>query len=136
MWSEGDALEYTNPAVLGRGGYGLAMAVTTPDRKRIAVKLIPKRRFFASTSNGRSAFAGRELQVMDKMKAVNARHVMFYNRGFIHKNLFDECRRSGATAAKKHLQALILDSFPKLPNCKEVFCIEMDLAQGSVRGYL
>ena len=101
MWSEGDALAYSNPAVLGAGGYGVAMAVTTPDAKRIAVKLIPKRTNFASTSDGRIAFAARELDVMDKMKAADARHVMVYNRGVAHKNLFEDCRRTGGTAAKK-----------------------------------
>ena len=81
MWSEGDSLAYSNPEVLGVGSYGVAMAVTTPDAKRIAVKLIPKRTNFASTSDGRIAFAGRELEVMDKMKDAGARHVMVYNRG-------------------------------------------------------
>ena len=76
MWSEGDALAYSNPTVLGRGAYGVAMAVTTPDAKRIAVKLIPKRTNFASTSDGRIAFAARELDVIDKMKAADARHVI------------------------------------------------------------
>ena len=80
MWSEGDALEYSNPAVLGAGSYGVAMAVTTPDARRIAVKLIPLRTIFASSSDGRIAFAARELDVMDKMKAADARHVMVYDR--------------------------------------------------------
>ena len=101
MWSDGNALEYSNPAVLGIGSYGVAMAVTTPDAKRIAVKLIPKRTAFAPTSDGRIAFAKRELDVMDKMKTAGARHVMVYNRGFVHKNLFEDCRRTGETAAKK-----------------------------------
>ena len=82
MWSEGDALAYNNPLVLGAGSYGVAMAVTTPDAKRIAVKLIPKRKNFAPTSDGRIAFAARELDVMEKMKAADARHVMIYNRGW------------------------------------------------------
>ena len=81
MWEKGGALAYSSPAVRGRGGYGVAMAVTTPDAKRIAVKLIPKRTNFASTSDGRIAFAGRELEVMDKMKDAGARHVIVYNRG-------------------------------------------------------
>ena len=80
MWSEGDALEYSNLAVLGAGSYGVAMAVTTPDARRIAVKLIPKRTAFAPTSDGRIAFAARELDVMDKMKAADARHAMVYNK--------------------------------------------------------
>ena len=101
MWSEGDALAYSSPAVFGAGSYGVAMAVTTPDARRIAVKLIPKRTNFASTSDGRIAFAARELDVMDKMKAADARHVMVYNRGFEHKNLFEDCRRTGETAANK-----------------------------------
>ena len=102
MWSEGNALEYSNPAVLGIGSYGVAMAVTTPDARRIAVKLIPKRTSFASTSDGRIAFAARELDVMDKMKAAGARHVMVYNRGVVHNNLFEDCRQTGETAAKKN----------------------------------
>ena len=81
MWSEGDALAYNNPLVLGAGSYGVAMAVTTPDGTRIAVKLIPNRKNFAPTTDGRIAFAARELDVMDKMKAADARHVMVYNRG-------------------------------------------------------
>ena len=78
---EGDALEYSYPAVLGAGSYGVAIAVTTPDARRIAVKLIPKRANFASTSDGRIAFAARELDVMDKKKGAHARHVMVYNTG-------------------------------------------------------
>ena len=101
MWSEGIALEYNNPVLLGAGGYGVAMAVTTPDARRIAVKLIPKRTNFAKTSEGRIAFAARELEVMDKMKAADARHVMVYNRGFMHKNLFEACRQGGGIVAKK-----------------------------------
>ena len=101
MRSEGDALAFNSPAVLGAGSYGVAMAVTTPDARRIAVKLIPKRTNFASTSTGRIAFAARELDVMDKMKAADARHVMVYNKGFVHKNLFEDCRRIGETAAKQ-----------------------------------
>ena len=77
MWPEGSALAYTDPAELGSGSYGVAMAVTKPDGTRIAVKLIPMQTNFASTSAGRKAFAARELEVMDKMKAANARHVMF-----------------------------------------------------------
>ena len=101
MWSEGNALEYSNPAVLGIGSYGVAMAATTPDARRIAVKLIPKRTAFGPTSDGRLAYAARELDVMDKMKAADARHVMVYNRGVAHKNLFEDCRRIGKTAATK-----------------------------------
>ena len=114
MWSEGDALAYSSPAVLGAGGYGVAMAVTTPDARRIAVKLIPKRTNFASTSDGRIAFAGRELAVIGKMKDAGARHVMVYNRGFEHKGLFEDCRRDGETAAKRNLQKLILENFQHL----------------------
>ena len=101
MWSEGDAPAYSDPVVLGSGSYGTVVADTTPDARRIAVKLIPKRTNFASTSDGRIAFAARELDVMDKMKAAGARHVMLYNRAFTHKNLFEDCRRTGETAAKK-----------------------------------
>ena len=104
MWEKGDALSYSNPTVLGRGAYGMAMAVTTPDARRIAVKLIPKRTDFASTPGGRISFAARELDAMDKMKAADARHVMVYNRGFQHKNLFEDCRERGGSAAKRHLQ--------------------------------
>ena len=132
---EGDALEYSNPAELGAGSYGVAIAVTTPDARRIAVKLIPKRTNFASTSDGRIAFAARELDVMDKMKAADARHVMVYNRGVEHKNLFEDCRRIGGTAAKRHLQNLILELSQNRLHCKLVFCIEMDWAQGSVRSF-
>ena len=107
MWSEGNALEYNNPVLLGHGGYGVAMAVTTTDGRRIAVKMIPKRTSFAKTSAGRIAFAARELEAMDKMKAADARHVMLYDRAFMHKNLFEDCRRSGGTAAKRNLQKLI-----------------------------
>ena len=92
MWEKGDALAYSNPTVLGRGAYGVAMAVTTPDAKRIAVKLIPKRTNFASTSDGRIAFAARELDVMDKMKAADARHVMLCNRG-LTPNLLELFRK-------------------------------------------
>ena len=111
MWSEGDALEYSNPAVLGAGSYGVAMAVTTPDARRIAVKLIPKRTNFASTSDGRIAFAARELDVMDKMKAADARHVMVYNKGFVHKNVFEGCRRIGETASKKRFAGTHIGEF-------------------------
>ena len=93
MWEKGDALAYSNPTVLGRGAYGVAMAVTTPDAKRIAVKLIPKRTNFASTSDGRIAFAGRELEVMDKMKDAGARHVMVYNRGVCMRTCSRTARR-------------------------------------------
>ena len=106
---EGDALEYSNPAELGAGSYGVAMAVTTLAARRIAVKLIPKRTNFASASDGRIAFAARELDVMDKRKAADARHVMVYNREFEHKNLFEDCCRIGGIAAKRHLQNLILE---------------------------
>ena len=61
MWDTGDALAYTNPAVFGKGGYGVAMAVTRRDGKRIAVKLVPKQLNFGSTSVNRNAFIGREL---------------------------------------------------------------------------
>ena len=100
MWSEGDALAYSNPAVLGAGSYGVAVAVTTPDARRIAVKLIPKRTGFGTTSVSRIAFAARELDVMDKMKAADARHVMNYTKGFVHNNLFDDCKQHGETVAK------------------------------------
>ena len=112
MWSDGNALEYSNPAVLGIGSYGVAMAVTTPDAKRIAVKLIPKRTNFASTSDGRIAFAARELEAMDKMKVADARHVMLCNRAFMHKNLFEDCREKAGSAAKRHLQNPLL-GFPE-----------------------
>ena len=56
MWEKGNALEYTNPTLLGNGSYGVAMAVTTRDDKRIAVKMIPMRSHFGKTIDERVAF--------------------------------------------------------------------------------
>ena len=96
----GGALTYSNRAVLGSGSYGVAVAVTTSDARCIAVKLIPKRTGFGTTSVSRNGFAARELDVMDKMKAADARHVMNYTKGFVHNNLFNDCKQHGETAAK------------------------------------
>ena len=92
MWGKGDALEYTNPAVLGSGAYGVAMAVTARDGKRIAVEMVPMRHKFGKTAEERFAFIGRELAVMNKMRDAEARHVMTYNKAFMHENLFEACR--------------------------------------------
>ena len=99
MWPDGNALAYSNASVLGAGSYGVALAVTTPENGRIALKLIPKRTSWASTSHGRQAFAARDLGIMDKMKAVDARHVMVYDRGFVHNGLFEDCRHQADTEA-------------------------------------
>ena len=138
MWSEGNALAYNNPVLLGAGSYGVAMAVTASDGRRIAVKMIPKRASFAPTSDGRIQFVSRELEVMDKMRAANALNVMCYSNGFVHSHLFDECKAiRDETVAKTYLGKFILDAFHKdLHHIKLVFCIEMELAQGSMRQFL